>query len=149
MRFEKAEGTCGPVAVFNALEALGLDPSLPKVRQDCGTNGDEGTTQHGIKQAVERAGCEHSELEAGWDDAYVQLHAHVAAGGSAILLTEEGDHWEAVIGVSGPRVIVFNGDRLQNPGNRTLNGVNVLTKRQLRNYWEPYEGRRYGVLVSR
>ncbi len=148
MRFEAAKGTCGPVSVYNALLALGVERSLAKIRKDCGTNGDEGTTEHGLKQAIERAGLTWTELAAGWDEAYTQLHEHLRDRGAAILLTEGGDHWEAGIGVSGPRVLVFNGDRLQNPDNRQANGVNVLTKRQLKNYWDAYEGRRYALLIG-
>lgn len=149
MRFEKANGgACGPTSVFNALEALGLHPSLPKIRKDCGTDSEIGTSEHGLKQAVERAGKPWSELGVGWDDAYIQLHAHLAAGGAAILLTEAGNHWSAAIGVSGPRIIVFNGDRAENPDNAAKNGVNVLTKRRLRDYWDTFEGRRYALLVG-
>jgi hypothetical protein len=148
MRFETAKGTCGPVSLYNVLLALGERPSLKKIRQDCGTNPEEGTQPHGLKQAVERAGRSHLDLSAGFDDGYDALHAHLVGGGGAILLTEAGDHWEAAIGVLGPRVIIFNADRLQNPDNRQANGVNVLTKRQLRAHWDAFEGKRYALLVA-
>ncbi len=148
MRFQRSEGDCAPVSLYNALLALGHEASLVKLRKDAGTNSEEGASEHGLKQAIERTGHTWTELKAGWDEAYVRLHQHVRDGGVAIICTEGGGHWEAVIGVCGARLIVFNSDRAENPDNAAIGGVNVLSKRQLFNYWEPCEGRRYALLLQ-
>jgi hypothetical protein len=148
VRFQRGEGDCAPVSLYNALLSMGQEVSLAKIRRDCGTNPREGASEHGLKQAIERAERTWTELSAGWDDAYVKLHAHLRDVGAAVILTEGGDHWEAAVGVCGPRIIVFNSDRTLNPYNRSINGVNVLSKRQLQNYWDTYEGQRHALLIG-
>lgn len=148
MRFQRKEGLCGPTCVVNALECLGLQASMKKVRADAGANTKEGAEEHGLKQALSRAGAQFQELSAGFDEAYVDLHYHLEHGGPAIILVERGDHWVNAIGILGPRIVVFNPDDVENPENKAAHGIQVLTKRQLKKFWTPYDGKRYALLVS-
>jgi ABC-type bacteriocin/lantibiotic exporter with double-glycine peptidase domain len=138
---------CGAAAVVNALLALGTRVTAARVRRDAGTTVENGTTEHGIKQALERAGAKFQEISTGLDNAYALLHGHLTAGGSAIVLTEQGGHWETAVGVLGDRILFFNPDKT--PENRAESGIHVISGRQLRRYWTPFEGKRYAILVSK
>ncbi len=147
MRLQTKAG-CAPASIVNALEAIGIHRAERVVRVDCGTTTAKGTTQHGIKQALERAEVGYQEInEAGVTAAVQALFEHVTSVGSAILCTEGGDHWEAAIGVTAEsdRIIIFNSDR--HPSNRAKNGVHLLTRRQLANYWAECEGKHYAILL--
>ncbi len=147
MRLQTKAG-CAPSAIVNALEAIGIHRSERVVRIDCGTTAAKGTTQHGIKQALERAEVSYQEInEPGVNAAVQALFEHATSVGSAILCTEGGEHWEAVIGVTAEsdRIIVFNSDR--HASNRAKNGVHLLTRRQLANYWAKCEGMHYAILL--
>lgn len=148
MRYQHAPGMCGPAAIFNCLSAMTTEdvPSPRTIAKHAGTTVEEGTTEHGIRQGIERCGWGHQVLQAGFEDAFRGLHAHVLGGGTAVVLTEAGDHWEAVVGVLGSRVVILNSDRTD--ANKAVNGVYILTPRQLRRYWEPYKGQRFAVLVG-
>jgi ABC-type bacteriocin/lantibiotic exporter with double-glycine peptidase domain len=138
---------CAPASVFNALEAMGIHRAERIIRAECGTTS-KGTTHHGIKQALELAGVGFQEIEeANWRVAVPALFEHVSTIGPAIICTEQGDHWEAAIGTTAEtdRIIIFNSDRHWR--NRAKNGIHVLSRRQMVNYWEKVEGKHYALLL--
>lgn len=147
MQYQKHVGWCGPAAVVNALAPHGLVVTQKWVAANAGTTVKEGT-DHGLLQALERAGAVVAPLSAGFEDAYTQLWSHLRHGGTAVVLTEAGDHWEAAIGVNGPRIVFFNSDRAL--VNRRAGGVWHLDRGGLKARWLPYaQRRRYAILVSR
>lgn len=147
MRFQSGAGYCGPAAVVNALQALGIRVREDHVAQHAGTTPGLGTTEHGLIQAILRSGCEAEYFEERkYSVAEGKLLAHLKRG-SSIILTESGDHWEAVIGRVADRIVLF--DSQLGRWNRARNGVHVLALgKQLRRYWEPFGGKRCGILIS-
>lgn len=146
MRLQRDAYSCGAIALVNALGAMGKRVSERDARKYSGTT-EKGVTQHGLLQAIEAFGFHHSTVEAAFDEAYGRVHAHLAAGSTAILETEDSNHWEAAVGVLGSRVVVLDGQRSAN--SRAQAGVLVLSPRQLRSYWTPAGATgRYGILIS-
>jgi len=150
VKFQSGPGFCGAASVVNALRALGIKARQDQVAQYAGTTAALGTSEHGIKQALERFGCSHQEVsERKYAAAEERLRQHLGNGiGPAILLAESGNHWVTAIGMLGQtRVIVF--DSQLYTWNKAENGVHVVQfGEQLRRYWLPYAGKRYALLVT-
>lgn len=148
MRLQSGPGFCGPAAVANVLRALGIKATETQVAVHTGTTAGAGTTENGLKQALERFGCAYEELdERKYATAEARLVEHLAIG-PALLLAEAGDHWVAVIGAGYGRIVVF--DSQLYAFNRKEQGVHVIqTGNSLRRYWLPCESKRYAILVSK
>lgn len=145
MRIQVDPHLCGPISVTNALRALGRNVTERDVAPHCGVTEKHGTTQHGLMQAVERLGHPFEELSLPFVDAYDVLRGHLEAGGSAVLSCERERHWEAAVGVLGPRTLVYDGQESRR--RHGFSGLLVLTRDQLRREWS--SGRtRYAILIS-
>lgn len=148
MKFQPGPGYCAPAAIQNAARALGLKVKVDRIAKYAGTTAAEGTTQHGVKQAIERLKLSHIDIsEPDLVAAADVLYGHVLNGGSAIILTERGNHWETVIGVIGSGFVVFDPQNLTR--NKEENGVHVVPREELADYWTPFEGFHYAILVRR
>lgn len=137
---------CGPIACSNAIYAITGKRTAPKaIARHAGTTPEDGTTHWGLMQAVSRLGFKHEELSAAFPVAVEALREWLEGGGSAVLLTESGNHWEAAVGVLGKRILVFNSTPPSG-----WSGLMSLSKAQLRHYWTSggTDGR-YGLLISR
>lgn len=146
MRFQSGPGYCGPAAVVNALRCFGIRAKEAPVATHAGCTAKDGSTEHGLRQALERYGCAHGTIdEKRYAAAEDLLVAHLKTG-PAILLVEGGEHWVCAIGTLGPRVICFDAQNYK--WNKAENGVHVHeTGAALRRYWDAFNGKRYAILV--
>lgn len=148
MKFQKKPGWCGPAAIANALRVLGHRVPQERIAKYAGTTIKDGTSEHGLKQALDRLGYGWSDLSErryAAAEAALMLHLHY---GPAILLTETGNHWETALGM-GPsgRIIIFDPQNLK--FNTSENGLHVVSQgRQMRWYWTEWATRRYALLVN-
>ncbi len=144
MKYQTTANNCGANAVVNACRVFGVKVREDLVAANAGTTG-KGTTEHGLKQALLRAGFVHEELaERKYSIAETWLLDRLKHGWAVILCTESGNHWEVCFGMLGDRVVVFDGQT--GAFNKAVNGVHVLkVGRQLREYWEPSEMKRYAI----
>jgi hypothetical protein len=149
MRFQGGPQFCSSAAVVNALRCYGVKVREDIVATHAGTTAKHGASEHGIKQALERLDFSWTEiLERKYSDAEENLFEFLNRGVPVILLVEAGEHWVTSIGVLGKRVVIFDGQNYA--FNRKENGCHVYSRgEQLRRYWEPFEGKRYGIAVGR
>ncbi len=110
-RFQSYRADCGPSALGNALEALGIRRSHDELVTLCGTTGD-GTSPLQLKRAITamRDSCglvgpgEMKDTHA--DIALLRLDAVLHDGRPAILLVDSWGHWVAAVGRLGRRYII-------------------------------------------
>lgn len=150
MKIQKDIHSCGVMAVLNATKALGLNITEAQVRAHTATV-EDGTTEHGIKNALERLGLDCQDLKALKGEEFLNVWSKVSSGAAAILSVEDHRHWVTVIGVNGEdkemRVIVF--DSWDSKANQAESGVQVCTERQLKRWWKSKTGEYYGIVVKR
>jgi ABC-type bacteriocin/lantibiotic exporter with double-glycine peptidase domain len=108
---QDSQANCGPFALKNALEAIGIKRSAEELEKACGTNATNGTPTKGIlKAATKIDGCNPVLLrEAKTDVALLKLEHALRRGRPAVIAwrsVEPGDHWVAVVGVLGERFLV-------------------------------------------
>jgi ABC-type bacteriocin/lantibiotic exporter with double-glycine peptidase domain len=108
---QDSQANCGPFALKNALEALGIKRSAEELEKACGTSATNGTPTRGILKAASKIdGCSPWVLrEARRDVALLKLEHAVRRGRPAVVAWNSGspgDHWVAVIGVLGERYLV-------------------------------------------
>lgn len=149
MKIQRTPYTCGPVSIVNALRVHGKKISERVVRAHTGTTKKDGTTEHGIMNALERLGCSPEFFLETKAMAFDVLHSHVTDGNPVILSVEEGRHWATAIGVVGDRVVVF--DSWKAKWNLDENGVWVMDRKRLTKWWIPAEGteRYFGIVVNK
>jgi ABC-type bacteriocin/lantibiotic exporter with double-glycine peptidase domain len=140
VKLQKSPNDCGPCAILNGARALGIHLIEAQIRKHTDTT-DQGTTEHGIKNALERLGFESESFELPPDEAWEKLFEK----NPVILAVEDGRHWVATIGVMGKRVVVF--DSWMAKWNAQESGISVLSKRQLMGWWTASnkDGHRYGI----
>ena len=137
MKMQRDKFSCGTFAVLNALAAVGKRATEKRVRVDAGTTRAHGTTDHGIRQALDRQGFTGSNLPTSADAFWSELTVAMTAGDPCILLVDDAEHWVAVIGKIGQRVLVFDSD-----GDRQEHGIHVFTQRGL---MRRVGARRFGI----
>ncbi len=145
MKIQRDKYSCGPVAIVNALRALGIKVPERRVRAHTASKKGQGTTEHGIRNALERLDFTTVEmtLDSSTELDFQHLYAQVSFG-NPVLLHVDGDHWIAAIGVMGPLIIVFDSENI--PENKSESGVYVYNARQLCSRWKRP---RYGIIIQR
>jgi ABC-type bacteriocin/lantibiotic exporter with double-glycine peptidase domain len=108
VRMQDSQANCGPFALKNALEALGIQRSAVELEKACGTTATKGTPLRGIyRAAVKIEGCDPVVLrERRMDVAMLKLDHSVRKGRPAVLIVDQGNHWVAVVGTLGDRYLV-------------------------------------------
>ncbi len=111
MRLQDSQANCGPFALKNALEAIGIQRSAEELEKACGTSATNGTPTRGILRAASKIeGCYPVVLrEAKRDVALLKLEHAIRRGRPAVIAwcsQSPGDHWVAVVGVLGERFLV-------------------------------------------
>jgi ABC-type bacteriocin/lantibiotic exporter with double-glycine peptidase domain len=144
MKLQRTKYTCGPLAIVNAARVLGVKIPERRVRAHTGTTREHGTTEHGIKNALERVGLAHEDLHVESQHAFEVLH-EVVKETPVILSVEDHRHWVVAIGVSGPRILTF--DSWDSLKNRAECGVDVWDKRGLTRWWASSNAECYGIVV--
>jgi ABC-type bacteriocin/lantibiotic exporter with double-glycine peptidase domain len=147
MKIQKDIHSCGVMAVLNATKALGLNITEAQVRAHTATV-EDGTTEFGIKNALERLGLFHEDLVSVKGEEFLNVWAKVSDGAAVILSVEDYRHWVTVIGTIGDnRVLVF--DPWNSKANQAESGVQVCNERQLKRWWKSSKGEFYGIIVRR
>lgn len=147
MKFQKDDYSCGVFAVLNGARAMGVRLSERAIRAHTATKKDEGTSNYGILNALERLGFEGRDFLLPQEDAYQKVHDSVASGSSVLLCVEEENHWVAVVGTCGKKVVTF--DSWKSKANQAEAGVDVWDKRSLKYWWTPAGGKFYGIVMGR
>lgn len=105
MRLQESQNWCGPTALSNALLSLGRDIPPAACATNCRTT-IEGTDEKDICRAITELGFEPVVVR-NW---FALVGA--VTGGSPVVCSvtvdDPEDHWVAVIGVSGDRLIVVD-----------------------------------------
>lgn len=126
--------SCGPASLVNVCDALGIDVSEKRVRELCDADKD-GTDEHQLLEAAEELDLRVKIIHTGDADAsWNQLVKNAIAGRPSVICTQNWDHWVAIIGVVGDKVILQ--DSANTEDNVEQNGVHVLTKDQLIKIWK-------------
>lgn len=121
---------CGPVALVNALEAMGIERSVEETVKLCKTTPTKGTTGPNLLRAAQSvAGTDPWILTSGnWTMSWLALRQALDQGSAAVLCAkseEEGDHYVAAIGVCGLNILVHD----------PANGVYSYSEAELKEIW--------------
>ncbi len=126
--------SCGPAALVNVMWALGKEVSEKRVRELSDADKD-GTDEHQLLAAADALGLTAEVLHsADGDDMWDELISSVSDGRPCVLCVDSWDHWVAVVGVSGDRVVMQ--DSANTEDNIEANGVHLMTKAQLTKRWK-------------
>ncbi len=144
MRFQSNRSSCGPAALANALEALGIKRSEDELIPLTGQTPD-GTDARGILKAIKAISTEAAPLrgdsiKVGEGLAWVLAWFHIAhEGRPMILCVDEEDHWVAATGHLGDRLVVIDS------GGNDL--VFFYDKKGLLDRWKASDGRYYAIIL--
>lgn len=148
MRFQADRYSCGVFAIMNALRAAGVKVSEKRVRAHSGTTEEHGTSEHGIRNALERIGWVGEDLVADTKAKTFQALLSALDGGSPVILCVDDDqHWVAAVGRCGKNVIVHDSGRTKK--NKAEHGSQVYTKKKLTERWENRKGKLFGIVVKK
>ena len=111
MRLQDNQANCGPAAMKNALQALGIERTLPELEAACKTSATNGTPTNNIIRAAKKIeGCKPIKiLETRAGVALIQLRFALQSGRPVLLSwcsSTPGDHWVAAVGLLGERYLV-------------------------------------------
>ena len=148
MKYQRDEYSCGVAAIMNALRCHGKKISEKIIRAHSSTSKDYGTSEHGIKNALERIGFTGIDLakETG-DDAYLCLTEQIESGFPVILVCQRNQHWIVAIGKLGGKVLIFNSSK--DKSNKEEQGIHVLDKKSLLKKWKGSNDTFYGIIVKK
>lgn len=139
MELQERKYSCGPAALRAALYVLGHNITEASLRRRAGTT-TWGTDEKGIKRAVAHYG--HSTRENHFSShrkAWAQLKKTVSMGRPVLICSDSWEHWLAIVGVFGGKVIVF--DPYREPGQRRrYSGLKVYNEAELISRWGYTEG---------
>ena len=108
MKYQSRKYSCGPAALANALEALGIRRSESELAELCKTTV-EGTSEMGLRRALLTLNIQFQALsERRFDVARLRLFECLYKQGSAVLCVANSSHWVSIVGVSGKRFIVVD-----------------------------------------
>lgn len=159
MKFQQRSYWCGPAAVENAMQAVGLrSPGQIYLAKVMGTT-EDGTDEHGILRGFRSRPTTwpitsvgeytYAGPHAAWDD----LRTWLATNGPMILCVDSWLHWVTAVGVCGRRVVILDPERTRK--NLARGGVMIQSKRALIRRWctpiRETEGEKsfYAIGVSR
>lgn len=111
MRMQDSQANCGPFALRNALQALGIVRTAGELESACRTTATDGTTVRNILRAAQKIeGCFPVLVkEKRRDVAMLKLRASLDYGRPVVLSwnsEEPGDHYVAAVGLIGTRYLV-------------------------------------------
>lgn len=109
MRLQDSQANCGPLAVRNALKALGLERSTSECEALCKTNPTEGTSATNLVKGVRKLEelCPRVIEESREIVAHLLLSSALVAGRPVITCVDNWEHMVAVVGTLGSsRILV-------------------------------------------
>lgn len=134
MRFQELDYSCGAAAFLNCLRVFSMKIDEKTARELCHTQSD-GTNEKNIIRALNRLGFEAKELyHEKFKNAYAELQNALSNGSPVILCVDNYAHWVLATGKIGEKIILF--DSANSPKNKSENGIQILSKDQLRRRWQ-------------
>ena len=134
---------CGPNALHNALYCLDKDISQEKLEKLAGTT-KEGTNEHALIAVASRYSAPLAFSTADSLSALAQLRGHLAAGATTLLCVDGHDHWVAIIGVCGSRLVLVDGAVATSDAlTRVVSGDSLALR------WRSEDGMYYGIALYR
>ncbi len=109
MRLQDTTANCGPLAVRNALKALGLERSTEELETLLGTTATEGTpTKRLVKGLLKMEELNPRVIDESREMvAHLSLSAGLRSGRPTVLCVDDWTHWVAAVGTLGDsRVLV-------------------------------------------
>ncbi len=103
VKFQSRKSSCGPAALRNALEALGIERSEDELAALCKQTATGGTTGASLRKALGNIeGVINARIdEARTDVAILRLLQALYDGRPVIVCVEEWGHWAVAVGVLG------------------------------------------------
>ena len=133
MKIDNAQYNCGPLAVYNALRALGReDVSADDIKEAAGTDERKGTDENGVKAALRKYGYDTATLAGPGRDTFWDQLMSALATTPVIMVVDDNDHWITLIGKLGSRAIVADPENTK--ANKAEGGVHSYTKAELMDY---------------
>ncbi len=109
MRLQDNPSSCGPAALCNALEPIGIRIPSETAHKLTGCTGTKGTSERGIIRAIRSLGHRANVIkESDAGVALVALRGYLFHGVPVILVVDSGSHWVSAVGVLGSRVCVVD-----------------------------------------
>lgn len=111
MRMQDSQANCGPVAVRNALCALGIVRSTEECEVLCGCTATSGTSPRKLYKGLEAIHEADPFVISDWrpEIALMMLEQCLRDGRPVIMLVDKAEHWVTAIGLLGKRVQVADG----------------------------------------
>ena len=134
MRLQERKYSCGPAALRAALYVLGHNVTEAALRRRAGTT-PEGTDERGIRRAVHHYG--HTTREHYFNSsrkAWGWLKRTLATGRPVLICSDSWEHWMAVVGVFGGKVLVFDPYKPAG-GRQKYSGLKVYNEADLTSRW--------------
>lgn len=140
--------SCGCAALVNVCKNLEVLTTEDEVAELAGTTKD-GTSEGGIMDAADKLGLNTQELHTpDPDTAWGELVMYVATGFPVIICVDKWDHWVAVIGTDGDKIVIQDSERTET--NEEINGVGLFTRDEVLARWmHPESETYYGIAFSR
>lgn len=108
MRYQSLKAGCGPTALANGLELLGIKRNEIELSTVAGTT-PKGTDASGIVGAAKAAGRFPSTINTKDSDfALYALHYYLCNGRPVIICVDKWDHWVVAAGILGERILVID-----------------------------------------
>lgn len=114
MRLQDSKVNCGPVALANALEAMGHARSVDELVKLCKTSATNGTSPRNLVRAIEhlKESCDlrdHEIIKTGDPMAAWGLLVHgLSQGHASVGLVDDAQHYVSCVGLLGESVLVVD-----------------------------------------
>lgn len=128
--------SCGTSALSNALQAVGFDAPAEAALLELAGGTADGTGAAGLKRAASKLGAKVGRIathEPGL--AWAALTGLLAAGSSAILIYDVGQHWVSAVGLLGRRVLVVDPAMVVRPMIGTYDETTLMKDWRWRREW--------------
>lgn len=108
MKLQDDKFSCGAVALYNGLEAAGIDsPNVPELARLAGTSPVKGTNTSGVCKALRNLSITYEKLKTKDQFlAYCTLVGCLVNGSPVLLAVDDDTHWVTAVGYLGSRVLI-------------------------------------------
>lgn len=142
MKYQELDYSCGPASIINALRCFGIKKTEKQILKTSNTNSANGTSEEDMIRVLTGLGFhikkhEQSNLDKAWRWLRNRLK-----DGPVIISVNNWQHYVAVIGRIGERVIIFDSG-----GPNKENGVKIFSKKELKKFWYHRSERLYTGLA--
>ena len=133
--------SCGAAALSYALSAIGIEVDEEKLRELSKTT-EEGADELQLGTALQELGVTYAENRTA---TFANLVSEVKAGHACLLCVDDWEHWVAIVGVLGSRV-VFR-DPTNTADNIDANTIHLLTESDLTARWRGPDDQLYMMVI--